>query len=70
MGNQLLLFLLGRPVGYFPYKTDFSFIPVSILWTLIVFQGKFWQTMGVCEGGLQLLDPEEALFLMDIVSKV
>lgn len=34
----------------------------------LLVQGKFWQTMGFSANGKQLLQPEEALYLMECVS--
>lgn len=37
---------------------------------VLLFQGKFWHTMGFSERGKQCLLPEEALYLLECVSRM
>lgn len=37
---------------------------------VLLFQGKFWHTMGFTERGKQCLLPEEALYLLECVSRI
>lgn len=63
---QLLLLLLEMGVSMVVSSEQ----PKSIIVFVLLLQGKFWHTMGFSERGKQCLLPEEALYLLECVSRL